>query len=70
VRKRHRSAEFIEVLKPADARYPASARIRVVLDNPSARISKETRVILGMLPNGFEFSRRQISLTDIDQLRA
>ena len=55
VRKRHRSAEFIEFLKLADAHYPAGARIRVVLDNHSAHISKETRAFLGNLPNRFEF---------------
>jgi transposase len=56
VRKRHRSAEFIEFLKLADAHYPAGARIRVVLDNHSAHISKETRSFLGTLPNRFEFT--------------
>ena len=56
VRKRHRSVEFIEFLKLADARYPAGARIRVVLDNHSAHISKETRTFLGTLPNRFEFT--------------
>ena len=54
VRKRHRSAEFIEFLKLAHAHYPAGARIRVVLDNHSAHISKETRTFLGTLPNRFE----------------
>lgn len=56
VRKRHRSAEFIEFLKLADAHYPAGARIRIVLDNHSAHISKETRAFLGTLPNRFEFT--------------
>ena len=56
VRKRHRSAEFIEFLKLADGHYPAGARIRVVLDNHSAHISKETRAFLGTLPNRFEFT--------------
>lgn len=56
VRQRHRSAEFIEFLKLADAHYPAGARIRLVLDNHSAHISKETRVFLGTLPNRFEFT--------------
>lgn len=56
VRKRHRSVEFIEFLKLADAHYPAGARIRVVLDNHSAHISKETRTFLGTLPNRFEFT--------------
>ena len=56
VRKRHRSVEFIEFLKLADAHYPAGARIRVVLDNHSAHISKETRAFLATLPNRFEFT--------------
>ena len=56
VRKRHRSAEFIEFLKLADAHYPSGARIRLVLDNHSAHISKETRAFLGTLPNRFEFT--------------
>jgi transposase len=56
VRKRHRSAEFIEFLKLADAHYPVGARIRLVLDNHSAHISKETRTFLGTRPNRFEFT--------------
>jgi len=56
VRKRHRSVEFIEFLKLADAHYPAGARIRLVLDNHSAHISKQTRAFLGTLPNRFEFT--------------
>ncbi len=56
VRKRHRSVEFIEFLQLADAHYPAGARIRVVLDNHSAHLSKETRAFLGTLPNRFEFT--------------
>ena len=55
VRERHRSAEFIEFLRLADARYPAAARIRIVLDNHSAHISKETRAYLATVPNRFEF---------------
>lgn len=56
VRKRHRSAEFIEFLKLADAHYPAGARIRIVLDNHSAHISKETRTFLATVPNRFDFT--------------
>ena len=56
VRQRHRSAEFIEFLKLADAHYPAGARIRLVLDNHSAHISKQTRAFLATLPNRFEFT--------------
>jgi transposase len=56
VRKRHRSAEFVEFLKLADAHYPTGARIRIVLDNHSAHISRETRAFLATLPNRFEFT--------------
>jgi transposase len=56
VRKRHRSAEFIEFLKLADAHYSTGARIRVILDNHSAHISKETRAFLATVPNRFEFT--------------
>ena len=56
VRPRHRSEEFIEFLKLADAHYPPGARIRIVLDNRSAHISKETRAFLATLPSRFEFT--------------
>ncbi len=56
VRDRHRSAEFIEFLRMTDARYPSDARIRIVLDNHSAHISKETRAYLATVPNRFEFT--------------
>ena len=55
VRDRHRSREFIEFLKLADNHYPAGKRIRIVLDNHSAHISKETRSFLATVPNRFEF---------------
>jgi transposase len=55
VRERHRSAEFIEFLQRAHAHYPAPARIRVVLDNHSAHISRETQAYLASVPNRFEF---------------
>ena len=55
VRERHRSAEFIEFLQMADSHYTAGARIRMVLDNHSAHISKETRSYLATVPNRFEF---------------
>ena len=54
VRERHRSFEFIEFLKLLDARYSAETRIRLVLDNHSAHISKETRAYLVTVPNRFE----------------
>jgi transposase len=56
VRERHRSAEFIEFLRLLDTRYPAKARIRLVLDNHSAHLSRETRTFLGTRPNRFEFT--------------
>lgn len=55
VTPRHRSREFIEFLQLVDAFYPAHYRIRVVLDNHSAHISKETRAYLKTVPNRFEF---------------
>jgi hypothetical protein len=42
VRDRHRSREFIEFLKLLDAAYPASTAIKLILDNHSAHISRET----------------------------
>ena len=51
VERRHRSREFIELLKDLDARYPADCTIRVILDNHSSHISKETRAFLTTRPN-------------------
>jgi transposase len=57
VRDRHRSREFIEFLKLLDAAYPANTAIKLILDNHSAHISKETRAWLDALPAGrFEFT--------------
>jgi transposase len=42
VRDRHRSREFVEFLKLIDAAYPARTAIKIVLDNHSAHISRET----------------------------
>src|SRR5258708_22278032 len=55
VERRHRSREFIALLKDLDAHYPAEAVIRVILDNHSAHISKETRAYLAMRPNRFGY---------------
>jgi transposase len=55
VEDRHRSVEFIGLLKQLDAHYPAEAVIRVVLDNHSAHISKETMAYLGERPGRFEY---------------
>src|SRR5882762_101780 len=57
VRDRHRSREFIEFLKCLDAAYPASTAIKLILDNHSAHISRETRAWLDARPPGrFEFT--------------
>jgi len=53
--ERHRSREFIEFLRKVDSAHPPSGKIRVVLDNHSAHISKETRGYLATIPNRFEF---------------
>ena len=55
VEERHRSCEFIQLLKRLDEHYPADATIRVVLDNHSAHISKETMAYLATRPGRFEY---------------
>jgi len=55
VEDRHRSVEFIALLKKLDEHYPPEAIIRVVLDNHSAHISKETAAYLGTRPGRFEY---------------
>src|SRR3981189_1055814 len=57
VKERHRSREFIEFLKLLDAAYPASTAIKLILDNHSAHISRETQAWLAARPAGrFEFT--------------
>jgi transposase len=57
VRDRHRSREFIEFLKLVDAAYPTHTAIKLILDNHSAHISKETKAWLAEQPVGrFEFT--------------
>jgi transposase len=57
VRDRHRSREFIEILKLLDAAYRPRTAIKVLLDNHSAHISRETRTWLAAQPAGrFEFT--------------
>jgi DDE superfamily endonuclease len=52
VKDRHRSREFIEFLKLLNAAYPAGTAIKLILDNHSAHISKETRAWLATQPAG------------------
>jgi len=57
VKDRHRSREFIEFLKLIDAAYPARVAIKLILDNHSAHISKETKAWLAEQPAGrFQFT--------------
>ena len=55
VEERHRSAEFILLLKDLDAYYPADCTIRIILDNHSAHTSRETRAYLATRPNRFKY---------------
>jgi len=55
VADRHRSREFVQFLKMVDDSYPQTTRLRLILDNHSAHISKETRAFLATRPNRFEF---------------
>jgi transposase len=51
----HKSADFIAFLKKLEETYPPHQRIRLVLDNHSAHISKETRSYLDTVPQRFVF---------------
>jgi hypothetical protein len=55
VEERHRSVEFIALLQDLDTRSPADCTIRLVLDNHSSHISKETRTYLATRPNRFKY---------------
>jgi transposase len=51
----HASPDFIALLTKLDQGYPPQARIRLLLDNHSAHISKETQAWLSLHPQRFEF---------------
>lgn len=53
VHDRHRSREFVEFLKEIDKIYPQGCSIRLILDNHSAHISRETMAYLQTVPNRF-----------------
>lgn len=55
VKERHRSLEFTEFLGLLHQQYHESWRIRIILDNHSAHISKETMQWLKQYPQRFEF---------------
>lgn len=53
VHDRHRSREFTMLLKEIDNYYPRNLTIRLILDNHSAHISKESMAYLLTRPNRF-----------------
>ena len=55
VADRHRSREFVAFLRLLDQSYADQVTIRVILDNHSIHISKETRQYLKSVPNRFQF---------------
>jgi hypothetical protein len=55
VERRHRSREFVALLKDLDTYYPAESVIRLIMDNHSAHISKETKAFLASRPNRFQY---------------
>ena len=57
VKDRHRSREFIEFLELLNSAYPARTAIKLILDNHSAHISRETKAWLADQPvHRFEFT--------------
>jgi transposase len=52
VEERHCSREFIAFPQKLDAAYPSSTAIKLILDNHSAHISKETKTWLATQPEG------------------
>ena len=55
VEPHHRSREFVALLERLHRHYPPDAVIRVVLDNHSAHISRETMAYLATRPGRFEY---------------
>lgn len=53
--ERHTSAAFIDFLRTIDDHYPAAGVVRIVLDNHSIHLSKETCAYLATRPNRFDF---------------
>src|SRR5208283_4549588 len=52
VEERHRSREFVAFLQKLDTAYPPATAIKLLLDNHSAHVSKETRAWLAAQPEG------------------
>jgi len=52
VEERHRSREFVAFLRKLDTAYPPETAIKIILDNHSAHLSKETKNWLDAQPDG------------------
>jgi transposase len=52
VEDRHRSREFVAFLRQLDAVYPVETAIKLILDNHSEHISKETKAWVAAQPEG------------------
>ena len=55
VNNTHKSSDFIEFLTKLDATYPVVQTLRLILDNHSAHISRETQRYLATRPQRFQF---------------
>jgi hypothetical protein len=55
VERRHRSQEFVALLKDLDAHYPAESVLRLIMGHHSAHISRETQAFLASRPNRFQY---------------
>lgn len=55
VRDSHKSKDFIQFLMKLDLAYPPTVVLRLILDNHSAHISKETQAYLATRPQRFQF---------------
>ena len=53
VSETHKSSDFIDFLKLFDGKYDEDKKIRIILDNVSSHISKETKKFLTSRPNRF-----------------
>ena len=56
VRDTHKSSDFIAFLQKLDTCYPAGTPIRLLLDNHSAHLSRETQAHLQTVPGRFQFA--------------
>ena len=68
VEEHHRSREFISFLKKIEAAYSTGTAIKLILDNHSAHVSKETKAWLATRPEGrfaFVFTPKHASWLNV-----